>query len=70
MSRVMMLAVLSLMSAQVVLAEDPLAVAPKMYKRLFENERVRVMEVTFEPGDKIAKHSHPDHFVTVLEPGK
>lgn len=51
-------------------AEDPLNVAPKMYKKLFENERVRVLEVTFNPGDKIKEHSHPDHFVTVLEPGK
>lgn len=48
---------------------DPLKVAPERYKKLFENDRVRVMEVTFAPGDKIAQHSHPDHFVTVLEPG-
>lgn len=51
-------------------ADDPLDVAPGMYKKLFENEKVRVMEVTFNPGDKIKQHSHPDHFVTVLEPGK
>lgn len=51
-------------------AEDPLNVAPKMYKRLFENEKVRVLEVTFNPGDKIKEHSHPDHFVTVLEAGR
>ena len=51
-------------------AGDPLKVAPDMYKLLFENERVRVMEVTFKPGQKIAAHSHPDHFVTVLEAGK
>ena len=70
MKRVMLLTVMALVSAQVVLAEDPLVVAPKLYKRLFENDRVRVMEVTFAPGDKIAKHSHPDHFVTVLEPGR
>lgn len=54
----------------VAFALDPLAVAPNLYKKLFENEKVRVMEVTFNPGDKIKKHSHPDHFVTVLEPGK
>lgn len=49
--------------------DDPLKVAPGMYKKLFENEKVRVMEVTFEPGQKIASHSHPDHFVMVLEAG-
>lgn len=51
-------------------AEDPLVAAPERYKKLFENDRVRVMEVYFNPGDKIKPHSHPDHFVTVLEPGK
>ncbi len=49
---------------------DPLKVAPDQYKLLFENEKVRVMEVTFKPGDKIPEHSHPEHFVTVLEAGK
>ena len=63
------------LSAGVVIAEttrkadDPLTVAPDMYKLLFENDRVRVMEVTFQPGQKIAKHSHPDHYVYVAEGG-
>lgn len=48
---------------------DPLSVAPEMYKKLFENDQVRVMEVTFAPGGKIAMHSHPDHFVYVVEGG-
>lgn len=51
-------------------AGDPIQVAPTMYKLLFENDRVRQMEVTFKPGEKIGEHSHPDHFVTVLDPGK
>jgi len=51
-------------------AQDPLQVAPDMYKLVFENERVRVMEVTFKPGSKIAPHSHPDHYVYVLSAGK
>ncbi len=51
-------------------AADPLAVAPEMYKLLFENEKVRVMQVTFDPGQSIPKHSHPDHFVFVNQPGK
>jgi beta-alanine degradation protein BauB len=52
------------------LAADPLQVAPAMYKLNFENDRVRVMEVTFKPGEKIPEHSHPDHFVYVLEGGQ
>jgi len=50
-------------------AQDPLVAAPDMYRVLFENERVRVMEVTFQPGQKIAEHSHPAHFVYVAEAG-
>lgn len=49
--------------------EDPIKVAPNLYKVLFENERVRVMQVTFKPGEKIGKHSHPDHYVYVAEGG-
>lgn len=51
-------------------AQNPLEVAPDMYKLKFENERVRVMEVTFAPGASIAMHSHPDHFVHVASGGK
>jgi hypothetical protein len=34
-------------------AQDPLKAAPNMYKLLFENDRVRVMEVTFKPGRRL-----------------
>ena len=50
-------------------AADPLEVAPDMYKLVYENDRVRVMQVTFKPGEQIAEHSHPDHFVYILEGG-
>lgn len=51
------------------LANDPLQVAPNMYHLLFENDEVRVMKVDFKPGQKIEKHSHPDHYVVVEKPG-
>ena len=35
-----------------------------------ENDRVRVLDVMFKPGDKEALHSHPDHVICVLEGGK
>jgi quercetin dioxygenase-like cupin family protein len=53
-----------------VLAEDPLEVGPDVYKLRFENERVRVMEITFAPGAKIDMHSHPDHIACFLTDGK
>src|SRR5690349_11703002 len=58
-------------AAPMLKVDDPLKAAPGMYKLDFENEQVRVMEVTFKPGEKIAKHTHPSaHFVYVLEPGQ
>ncbi len=49
---------------------DPLAVGGDVYKKVFENDKVRVMEVTFAPGTKIGMHTHPDHFAYVLTGGK
>jgi len=51
-------------------AQDPVKVAPDIYKLVYENDRVRVLEITIPPGGKIGKHSHPDHFGYVLGPGK
>ena len=51
-------------------AQDPLQVAPSMYKLVFENDRVRVMEFVIKPGQKIGMHSHPDHFGYVMKSGK
>ena len=42
-------------------AQDPVKVAPKNVKVLFENNRVRVIEVHLKPGEKIPSHSHPAH---------
>lgn len=51
-------------------ALDPLKVGPGMYKFVMENERVRVLEVTFAPGAEIGVHWHPDHVAVVREGGK
>lgn len=49
--------------------QDPLAIAPGMYKKKLENERVRVMEVAFKPGQRISWHSHPDHLAYAITAG-
>lgn len=61
-----------LFTAKMGLAEekDPLKLAPNIYSLLFENERVRVADIHFKPGDKIAMHSHPDHILYILSEGK
>lgn len=49
---------------------DPKVVAGNVYKVLMENERVRVFDVHFKPGDKTPMHWHPDHVAYVLKGGK
>lgn len=39
---------------------DPVATNPEHYKVVFENDRVRVLEYTDQPGDKTTPHVHPD----------
>jgi quercetin dioxygenase-like cupin family protein len=49
---------------------DPLIAASNVYKLLNENEKVRVLEVVFKPGDVAKMHHHPDHVVYVLKGSK
>ena len=52
------------------MAEDATKVAPHVYKVLFENERVRLLEVSMQPGDSSEMHTHPDNLVYMLSDGK
>jgi hypothetical protein len=49
-------------------AQDPVVVSPEIYKVLFENDEIRVLEVTYKPGERDALHSHPMYTV-VAETG-
>lgn len=57
-------------TTQLVLAQDPVKVAPDNYKVALDNENVRVCNVTIKPGAKIGTHSHPDHVVYAINGGK
>ena len=54
----------------VALAQDPVKVAPKNFKVLAEDDRVRVIEFTAKKGEKIPMHSHPAIVVYIIEAGK
>jgi beta-alanine degradation protein BauB len=69
-SRFVLCIVVSLLVAGTATAQDPLKVGPHIYKKILENGRVRMMEVTFAPGDSIAMHAHPDHAVYTITGGK
>lgn len=47
-----------LMAATRSMAQDPISVAPDKYKVLLDNDRVRVLEASAKPGDKVPKHHH------------
>jgi quercetin dioxygenase-like cupin family protein len=51
------------------MAEDAVKVAPHIYKVLFENERVRLLEVVLQPGDSSEMHTHPDNLIYLLSDG-
>jgi hypothetical protein len=53
---------LAFVLAQLILlapAQDAAAVAPRSYRPEFENARVRVTRVVYQPREKIALHDHP-----------
>jgi quercetin dioxygenase-like cupin family protein len=49
---------------------DAVTVAPRVYKVVLENERVRVLEARGKPGDKTELHAHPAQVVIAITDGK
>ena len=45
---------------------DPAVTNPQHYRVIFENERVRVLEYTDQPGDQTTLHEHPDSVMYTL----
>jgi hypothetical protein len=52
------------------MAGDAVSVAPNLYKVMFENHRVRVLEARYGPGVKSDMHSVPDLVAVALTPAK
>jgi len=45
---------------------DAVTAAPDQYSTAFENDAVRVVRVSYEPGESSAMHSHPAHCAVAL----
>ncbi|SOE02536.1 cytoplasmic protein [Blastococcus haudaquaticus] len=45
---------------------DPVATNPRHYAVVYENDRVRVLEYTDQPGDRTTPHEHPDSVMHTL----
>jgi quercetin dioxygenase-like cupin family protein len=50
-------------------AQDAAEVDPKHYKVEFENDDVRVLRITYGPGEKSVMHSHSEGVVVFLTDG-
>ena len=48
------------------MSDDPTVTNPDLYKVMFENDRVRVLEYSDVPGDRTTSHSHPDSVMVTL----
>ncbi|MCW2580619.1 MAG: uncharacterized protein JWR82_2220 [Blastococcus sp.] len=48
------------------MSRDPVQTNPDHYTVLFENDRVRVLEYTDQPGDRTTPHDHPDSVMHTL----
>lgn len=46
--------------------DDPTVSNPDLYKVIFENDKVRVLEYKDKPGDKTAPHNHPESIMYTL----
>ncbi len=47
-------------------AGDPTVSNGDLYRVVFENDRVRVLEYRDEPGDRTTPHAHPDSVMVTL----
>lgn len=52
------------------MATDAATAAPNVYRVLFENERVRLLEARVKPGESSAMHGHPNYVVYTLKGGR
>ncbi len=56
-----------LLTVQSALAQDPTKVDPKRYKVAFENDQVRVLRITYGPGEESVMHYHPEGVSIMLD---
>ena len=52
------------------LAQDATVVDPDHYKVEFENDQVRVLRITYGPGEKSVMHEHPEGMAIFLTDGE
>jgi quercetin dioxygenase-like cupin family protein len=66
MRQVFLLVAASALCAVSAHAQDAVKVDPKHYKVELENDQVRVLRISYGPGEKSVMHSHPNAVATFL----
>lgn len=59
-------ALMGLLVFPVLAQDDPTEVDPQHYSVVFENDTVRVLRITYGPGEKSVMHYHPDAVAVAL----
>jgi quercetin dioxygenase-like cupin family protein len=59
MRRILLAAAALFVFAAPAFAQDPVSVDSKHYKVVLENDQVRVLRITYAPGEKSVMHDHP-----------
>lgn len=59
-----------LLAGAVASAQDPVKVDAKHYKVEFENDKVRVLRITYGPHEKSVMHHHPANVAVFLTEGQ
>jgi quercetin dioxygenase-like cupin family protein len=60
------LALLALCATTSAAAQDPAKVDSRHYQVLFEDAEIRVLRITYRPGEKSVMHEHPAGGCTIM----
>jgi quercetin dioxygenase-like cupin family protein len=50
--------------------DDIVKISPDVHQVLFENDAIRVLEVTVKPGAKVPMHTNPENVNYIVKPGR
>lgn len=51
-------------------AQDAVVASPSVYKVLAENDSIRVIQGTYQPGETENWHGHPPYFLYIVDSGR
>jgi hypothetical protein len=49
--------------------DDIVAISPEVHRVIFENETIRMLEVSVQPGARVPMHTNPENINYILEGG-